>query len=352
MRRLLICTLVCVALICGGCATLEHQISKYVVTKSAAEKQVEAVKADYATRIDAKAAEIGAAKDAIIKAKDAQMDSASGSLWAITQVQDTIKTPARTDYLIRNYSQEGFVALGSRTPSAAIMATLNKRIADELDETKTSLAQLDATHKAALTENQRLVDAAKVASDKEAALEKALSDLRTEKDTALAAAQAKLNEVNDQLIAAEKARGDDAKARQAALTKVSTVAGALSLLCLAAAIWLPIWKDKAAIGAGVFALAAVGVWMIQPWMVGAAVGVAVLGIAGWAVYEHNKASSTAQDVYRAVNEFKTKASDKYNADLKPILDSWLVKYVKNGATVPNTAATDHIDTVLKKAGDL
>lgn len=324
--------LISAILSCGwrGCQTISDRIP--LELKSSKEKEIAALKVDFNKKIEAKGAEITAIKDAIILAKNAQIQGGADAFYGQDFVFKTIITPTRTDLVTHNLGDEGWAALGRVMPTYEKMMEMNERLSKELDETKTSLADLQKSHDKAMNESQKLVDTTKHEVEK-------LTQALQEKDTLekqykdkLSLLQDQLNEANNKIIAIEKEKADNKAARQAQIAKLSWGAGVLAALCLAGAIWSPVFKRQLGIMAASFGAAAVALPFIEPWMVLAGFGVVILGVVVWIISEHNKADKATTAFANLIHE---------KPELVPDADAWTSKYVKdkdgNVTTVPDTA---------------
>jgi hypothetical protein len=333
------------ALLAGGCA---NPMGGLLVTKAAKEKEIAAVRAEYAAKLTANQQEAERAAASVIKAKDAQMVGAGGSLFAADAAFQTILTPTRTDLVVNNYVNEAWTALGRPTPDYATMKAAQKRLREELDEKVTTLAQLQQNHAAALTEKQVLADATK---RHEAALAAAAVErVKIEREAAakLDAKQQELIAVQGRVIAAEKARSDDAVARQRQLAKLSWGAGILAALCLAGAIWSPISKRELAIAAAVFAGAAVAIPFVEGWMVMAGVGVALAGVVTWALVKARKDEKLADSLTLGLQRVKDHAGETWQ-QVAPFIEDSLKRYVKRDGKIvaqKDRALEAHIDAKL------
>ncbi len=349
-RNLLTVWLVALVLLLAGCQTLSDKVP--LLTKSAKEKEIATLRADFAAQMDAQNAEIARLKTSVIAAKDAQIRGGGNAFFAQDQLFKGILKPVRSDLIWHNLAVEGFRALGSPVPDYDTIVKINERLKTEMDEQATSLDQLQHNHEAALSENQKLVDATKAASDKLAQTEAAKAAAQTAYQGKLDKAQEALNAANDRVIQTEKARADDAAAIQAAKMKISMVCGALALLCVAGAIYSPVAKGGIAIFGAVCGLVSVGIWYLAAWHVAVAFGVVVVGVVVWALRKWHIESKTGTNVIRAVQQIKEKSREEYDRLIAPTLKVWNSTYGKDGKLVPDQAAIAHVDNVLRQAGDL
>jgi hypothetical protein len=350
---------VLLALSLTGCATIQgwkdaSALKKAYGTKAHIEGLIEQTKQEYQAKLDAKDAEIALKTNNFITGLQGQAQFAADALYGADFTFQTIVKPVRTDIIVNNFVNEARAALKVNV-SLVAMAKANERVKRELDETRTTMADLQKSHDAALLE-------AKVASDKADKAAKELEEAKKEKDRIEKEAAAKqhelevdLNIANNDIISDEHKRADDAKAIQAFKEKASLALGILAVALLAGAIWSPVFKTEMGLLAGCISFAAVAIWYIQPWMIYTAFAVVVLGLIAWAAIKHNKESKAALATYSALNEIKSKSGDLWKNEIAPMLASYQTKYVKTAkgiVEVPDTSIESHIDQVLADAGQL
>ncbi len=245
----------------------------------------------------------------------------------------SVTIPTRTDLVAHNFVIESWAALGNPLPDYAMLVKINERVTKELDETKTSIADLQKSHSAALAENQKLTDTTKIWSDKLAASEKQRADLETQYRTNLDAKQQDIIALQQKIVAAETARADDAKAIQEAKTKASAILGGLALLCVVGVIYSPVGKTGLIIFGSICGLAAVAIWVIKVWMVLTVCGVGVVGLAGYALYTHRKEEKLSDALVLGFEDVKNESSDLW-AKIAPKIQERLKSYKKeNGKLV-------------------
>ena len=299
----------------------------------------------------------------------------------VTLLNQTVATHAAREQAAADYLFKGSVVFGGLKPelisrptlvmgqsiqqtaaqlppaTAAAQAAAFKALQTELDETKVSTEALRAQYEQEL---------GKARADGEAKA-KALVDLKAKADaidaervTVLtkaretdAALQDAKDKVQDRETADARRAAEEAKSVQAMKLRFSSIVGALALLCVAGAIWSPVYKEKMGIAAVVLGLATVAIWYIQGWMIAIAVGTVIVGLVGWAAKNHYIESKAATNVFRAVQAIKDTSKEDYDRVLKPQLQQWMTIYdKKTGKNVPDHAAIAHVDERLRQAGDL
>lgn len=329
MKRLIVIALVILCCL-AGCHAVSDRIP--LELKSKAEQDIAALNASYQAQLAAKDAQIVAAHVAVNAARDAQEQAAANAFYSIDRVFGYIPSPLRTDLMMHDFALEGWAGLNHRLPDYATMLAINERITKELDATKTSLAQLQSEHDAALAANAKLSDAAKTAQDTVTTLTADKAKLTTDHDAALKVKQDALNTANDKVIATEKARADDAAAIQALKTRISLYCAAGALLCLVGAIYLPVARGVAIVIGLVLGAGGSLIWIITGPEVLAGCGVVALGAVGYLIWQHNTAD-------KGVKAFAGLLGEK--PELVAAADEWTTKYVKNAdgtvTTVPDVA---------------
>ncbi len=321
-----------IIMILSGCV---NPMGKYIVTKSQKEKEIAALKSEYDGKIDLKTKEISDEKDKIIKSQQQQMIGAANSYYGQNLVFRTILNPTRADLVIYNLGEEGWLSLGHIMPDYDTMLKINERLKNELDETKTSLADLQKNHEKVMSENQKLVDATKIWQDKLAISVKEISDLNETYRKNLDAKQSDLNAANTKIIELQKAQLDHEKEIKEAKTKASAILGGLALLCLAGVIWSPVFKRQIALFGGIVAFVAVAIWYIQLYMVLIAAGIIIVSLIGWVLYNHNKESKLSDSLVLGLQKVKDDSKETWDK-ISPVLDEYLKKYTKKAGQIVTT----------------
>ncbi len=332
-----------------SCNLIPYALVKKDAQIASKEKEIAALKSDYEQKLDSRIKEIQAANLALIESLKMQMVGGGNAFYAQQLLFNTIPEPTRTDILFHNYGEEGWIALGHTMPTYEKMLEINERLKNELDATKTSLADLQKNHLAVVNANQKLVDGSKALSDKITSLNKDIENLKNDYGAKLTAKGNELQALKDEKLALETARADDAAAIHAAKMKFSLILGAIALAALAGAIWSPVWKDKCAIFSGVCGAAAVAIWYITPFIVGAIFSVIAVALIAWAFYKFHTSNKANDNYVGMLDDMKTSDPALY-AQVQPFYTAWQTKYVKNKdgtiTTVPDKAVLKLVDTKL------
>ncbi len=331
-------------LLLGGCALGDYRVAR----QTSIDKEIATARAETTAHLALLNDQQLTLLRQSIATHEAREQAASDYLTKAAITFMTLKTPSRPEMVMGQSVQQTAAQLPAASAAAQIKAMQDLKT--ELDETRISTEALRAQYDAQLTQ-ARAEGAAKekALADTAASLkhvdEERVAVLTQAKDT-----EAKLSDarkvVDDAAIAAKTKEAEDAKSTQAIRTKLSAIVGGLALLCLAGAIWSPVWKEKFGAACALLALVAVGIWWVQPWHVALAVAVGVLAIALWAVKNHYIESKAATATYQALASVKDTAAADYDRLIKPALTEWQSKYAKDGTLVPDKAIEAHIDQRL------
>lgn len=326
-------------------------LSELLVTRSSKEREIAALREEFAGRISALNAERDGLLKSVSAAKDGQMAGAGNLLFAADLAFKTIFAPTRTDLAINNYVNEAWVALGRPMPTWQQMQEIHQRVKDELDETKTSLEQLRANHARALEQNKALAETTRKYEASLAELEAKRLAAEREFAAKLDLKQTELAGVLAKLVAEEKSRADDRAALQAVKTKFSLVLGILALAAVAGTVYLPVYRRESAVFAGICAAASLGIWWIEPWMIGAAFGAILLvGLIVMAL-QHYRQEKLADSLVLSNQRIKELHPELWKTTVAPIVKDQLGTYrtteTSKTFVTPNRTMEKMIDEKLR-----
>lgn len=210
----------------------------------------------------------------------------------------------------------------SLAPTQEALVEQNRLLKEELDENKVSNEEL-ATRYGQIQEEA--VQAQNLLAERDAELIRAQQerlDLESQYMTQIGELKDQLILESNKIIDLEKARADDRKAIQAAKLKASFVLGGFAIAALAGAIYSPIGKDKCAIFSGILGAAAVGVWYIQPWMIGVGVCGALLLVVGIILYSWNREKIKARGSMWTIQKIRETNPEVHENVAKKELKDW------------------------------
>jgi archaellum component FlaF (FlaF/FlaG flagellin family) len=336
-----------------GCALLQswNPINRYYVEKSEVVKQIETLNTQHTADLTAKDAQILAQSSKIIASYDVILQEIADKLYGANQGYQLYVKPGRLDMIINNRVTEAQAAIG-RPPTYKAMQVENARLKTEMDETKTTLEQLQNTHQTVVAQNTKLVSDNEATKKAMETLKQEKLDMQTKYIADAKILQDKLDKTNNDLEAAQNKELDNKKAEQALKEKLMLWCGVGAVLALVGAIYSPVFKEGLAIIAAALTGAAIAIPFIQGWMVLAGATVIVIGVLVYVLYKHNVLSKANKNMVNAIQD----NLDKGATELKSTLSTWNTKYVKNKdgsiTEVPDTSVENYIKDVLMDVGRL
>ena len=338
----------------SSCSMLPARLNRAYQKKSVAEQAIAELNAKHS--IDVKTAEvkISTQKNAVIAGQDGQLQTVANSLYGadLAFKYYIAPEPSRVDLIVNNRVTEASAATG-KSPTAAAMKIENDRLLVELDETKTSLSDLESKHKRVIDENTSLAQQTSTLKLKLIDLENSIRDINTKYSDELVKKQQDLIVKQDKINELEKERGDDAEWIRKMKLKAIAVCGLLALACTAGGIWSPIFKSKFIIAAAVFGLAAGAIFYVQPWHILLIVGLIGIIVLGKMTLEHFAVNKTATNAINFIQDVKD--TNPTAIDTQKLAD-YMGKYVtdENGKTivVPDLAVEKIITEKLQESNKL
>ena len=335
----------------AGCAPVASRLG--YIPQTQMEQKIEALKTTQAAEMDKAIADLKTANTAYLDKILGNFQSTSdwlygaklgvnmvpdkGRLWVV--IDDRLKTAA-------SYAPE---------PSKEALATMAISLKEELDEAKTSNADLakrydlkDQEAKAAVADQaakaieikkeQDVIDAMKTSHT--AALVKLQDEAITQGKLQTAAAIADNDAKHQAAVEADK-------------RLIMEVCGAISLISLLAAVFSPVFKKEA----GIFAAITGGVALLVPFLapihLNIIFGLGLAYVAYSVISAHYRtqkqltlATTTTQNLVNSVQDLKETKPEAYK-ELAPILTDRNTVYTADNKTVPDTAVIAHIASVLK-----
>ena len=286
---------------------------------------------------------INDAKDQVAKQKDAQYNQlydnfTNTSTWVygvwISAQLNKSKYPSRlADIMFLKSDSALKFSLG---PTKEAIIAQNQSLVDELNEQKTTNAQLQAKYdkvaQDAQISQEKLKDddlavinaqknADKIKSDKQAEIDAKQRDVD--------AAQIAKSKAEDEVRASQAKSLADIKKEEKFKIYMIGILMTVALAAGAAAIFapLPLLKPKLALFAIVAFGAAMAIPFLQAWMVLIPLGLVVLSlliVGGFMLYNFIKERETAGNTYSAIEEFKNEAPQEF-AKLSTKLSDWQSK---------------------------
>ncbi len=344
MRYPILLIVLSLAMALSGCQLL----GGYTIAKRATiDAQIDKARAEAAAKLDGLKTQEVAVLNGAIATHQAREQAAADHLFKGLATFGTLKPDqiGRPTLLMGQSMQLTATQLPSATPAAQAAAFV--ALQTELDETKTTTAQLVAKHEAELAgERAKGEAAAKALVDATSTL-KRISDEKvtvlTEAQTKEVALQKAKDKLQDEATAKAQRSAEDAKRSEHLKLWLMAGLGFLALAAGAAAVFVPVPTVKrygtiVAIVAGGFALA---VPFIQPFHILIALLCVCVPVGLRVAWVYKQEHQDATDTYRALQEVKDKVPEVFKETLKPVLEQW-----------HSPEASKRVDDRLKAVGDV
>lgn len=314
-KFLFIVTLLAFAFSGTSCSTIKARLHRGYVEESVVKKEIDKLNADHEVAVGVAEQKVATAKDAVIGNQDLQLQTVANSLYGADLAFSfyTPPEPSRVDLIVNNRVTEAAAATGKKATAEA-MEKENTRLKKELDEKITSLEDLKAMHDIVIKSNIRISSQSDLLKKELEGLKRDITKLNEDHKNALILEQDKLILKQAEINALEKERGDDKEWIRLVKLKAMAVCGLLSLACVAGAIWSPVFKSKFVIGATIFGSCAGLIMFVQPWMIAAGVGAAMVGVIVKMTYEHHAVDKTATNLINYVEDQKQNTPIAYEKE--------------------------------------
>ena len=318
--------------------------------------QLDKLYADHQIALAANTVAVENKMNELLAQKDAQLQGAADSLYGAGEAFKYYLTPVRLDIIIHNRVEEAQAAVG-RAPTFAAIQKENARLLTELDETKTSLAQLQKTHTDEVAAKTKLSeDAIRIQKELEG-VKQAKLDAEVEFNAKNKLLSDKLRTANSIVQSDLRQKADDQASIERIKMKMITACGIGALLCVLGAIYLPGNLRGGAIVLGVvLGGAAMAIPFIEGWMVAAGILVTVLGVFAYFGIQHKTVVTANTNLISAIQDTKDSATPNSPATLMENVQAWNTKYVKDASgkivSVPDTKVESYIQKTLIGLGRL
>jgi len=348
MKKSILILIVCVTLLFGGCFE-SIPLQTVIREKEQLVQKMEQEKKDHEQDMKKKNQEIEDLRKEFQSSIIDKMQFASDRLYGADLAWQFDKEHDRTDIIINNRVNEARAVLPP--VSAAGIANENERLTKELDETKTSLDELQKSHKKVVDEAEKIVKKSNEIQGKLDVALKEKEDLIVKHEATLNTLQGKLNKANDEIIA----KNNNDKARLELESKerlyIIGVLTSAALLAGLGAIFVPIPQVKKglAVFGAICLAAAIAIPFIKGWMVAVGVLGLCLPLGGYLLYAYVKEYKSATSTYKGLENIKTKNPEVWKDTVSPELESEQSKYVKKDGkieAVPDESISKHIDARL------
>lgn len=324
----------------------------YIAKKSGYEQvtvaraEIEKMQREASMAIEKKEVEVKQELNKVIVAKSSQIQGAANSLHGFTLVKPYLKPETRPLLIAFNRVDEALASLGVG-PTLEAIKMEQERLVRELDETLTSFSDLKKLHEDKLKENESLVAATSKHIEQVAKLESEKVTIKEDAAREIAAKQHALIDVQDSLMDSERQKSEQREYIESNKRLLMISLGSLSILGLAAAIFLPLFKSQCFTFSGVCGAGAILIPFVLPVHFAIIFGAAFILSLLWLFMKFFVSNKTNQNVINGIQEFRESFPKEYS-NLKPILAEFNKKYSGAGVEkVEDKAVTNHINSILK-----
>jgi len=317
----------------SGCHVIDFSLNKVgyqkIDTVNAKIEQVETEAAKKQKELENK---LHAQFNGVIEVQNAKLQGAANELFAANYAHTLNLTPDRNSIVV-NYHVKTAQEYVKLPPTMEAVQKYLIEVKDELDETRTSLSDLQKKYeiekvkadKLESTKNEFLAQIEQIKKDKlaiESEKNDIIKNLQKEKDIAL-----------KELLSKQQEELDNAKDTKDLIRKIMYFTGALALIALLAAIYIPLMRFESGLTAAILGVVTISLPFVTPLIVGLIGGGSILGLVSWVIIKHNidikkkeKIIETEQRVgsnlVNAIQDVKDKAKDVFDSHIKPSLEEW------------------------------
>ena len=294
MKKYISIAIICMmSVVMIGCHSLTDKALSKVGYQNIdqANQQIQAVRQDAANQISSNNKQMKDEEDKIKQLEIDKEQNASNFLFAAEFAITTIPEPLnRTDLVIDTNIKSASAFLPPPT-ATSIQNTLIE-IKKELNEQITSNADLTKKLQDAQTQAKILSDEQKNAQDVISTLKTSNNQIKEATDSKVNLLQAAKDTVEKNLLSKQQEALDHAEDKKAMDMKLMWGSGILAALCIAASIWLPVFKRQSIEGAVLFGFITVAIPYITPTILLCVGIVIVLAIVAEMGMQHNNAINT------------------------------------------------------------
>lgn len=284
--------IIVLCLLSSSCNSLSNKaFSKLGYEKiDQANQQIDNVKKDAAAQISANTDKIRDEEKQIANISFQKDQLSANALFGAEVDFSLISNPDRPEVVINTNVQIAASFLPPPTNTAIQTALVNAR--KEFDLKQTTDADLTKKLQDAQNQAQVLVAQQKNAQDTITALKVTNDQILNNADDKINTIQASKDTTEKNLLSSQQQTIANAQDVEKLKEKIMWATGILALLCIAAAIWVPVFKTESIEGAVLMGFITVSIPYIQGWMIGAAGGVILLAILFKIGLQHNTAVKT------------------------------------------------------------
>jgi hypothetical protein len=309
-------------LILSGC--------NYIATRGGYQKvesaraEIEKVKNESIAAIDRKEAEITKKLTEVISNQQVQMQKSANSLFAASLVRPFFPEETRPLILVFNRIDEAKSALGVG-PTLEAMKVEQERLVVELDEKKTSLADLKKQHEKIIKDNEDLVEITKLSEEQVELLKEQKKKIEEIANKKIITKQAELSLLQDKFLDSETINKEQLAYIEKNKRLAMSVLGILSVAGLFIGLYLPLFKKQAFTFSAICGAGSIAIIFITPIYFAIVFTIAILFGLFFIFKKVGIVSQSAANSINTLHEFEEKHPKEY-ALLHPIKEEYNKKY--------------------------
>jgi hypothetical protein len=339
----IITILILLGLLFSGCQNIADKVG--YIPKTKMEQRIVQLEAKHATELNKAIQTVEASKQAYLDSVLANFQNTADWLYGGrlgVELLPKDRLSVVIDYRLKT------AASYAPTPSRKALEEMNITLKEELDESKTSIKDLETKYNQKVKEAKEAVE---LQLQKEAdviAKENELQELKDNhaieigvlKDEAVK----KANKATQDAIAATEAKHNEAIEKNKRI--IMATCGVLALAGLACAIWVPVFKKEAGQFAAITGGVALLVPFLQPVHLNIIYALGLIYVLYLMIRKHMLADRTNTNLINAVQDIKETKPEVYK-EVQPIIAERNTKYVKGNEKKEDAAVVNHIDAVLR-----
>lgn len=337
-----------------SCTTVQHGINKIGYQKiDEANSKIAQVEASSAQKQTELQNQLNQENAKILKVYIDQAQGAVDELFAAHYGYILNPNPDRSATVIDFHIQGAQQFLKLAPTPAAIQKHLVE-VKQDLDITKTSMADLQKKYDAVKVQADVLEKQKQETITQIDIITKEKTDVEKKKNDDIKKIQADKDIATKGVLDAAQAKIDNDNKQKELIKRLMYWTGALAVIAMIAAVYIPLMRREAGVVALILGGVTVALPFLEAWHVAAAGAVAIVSLIAWMIYKHDKQltseKTVSNNLVNVIQDVKEKSKEVFDSLVKPSLEQWNTKYVKdskgNVTTVPDTSVEAAIDQKL------
>lgn len=274
-----------------------------------------------------------------IEALNNQMQGAADELFAANYAFSLNLKPDRNSIVV-NYHVRSATEYLKMPPSVEAVNKHLSEVSRELDETKTTLNELNSKYLEQVSKADQIIKDKNEIVNRNIKLEQDKILAEKERDEKIKIIQDQKDADAQKILDAQQQALNESKDREKLIRKLTIGAGIISVIFLIIAVYLPAFRKESAIISGIMGGVAISLPFIEPWMVITALSIIFFGLLIWVGIKHVLSSKNTQKIVdiesrvsknlvNVIQDIKDKNRDVFDNHIKPVLEDWNTIVTKN-----------------------